>query len=252
MDCTVFVLPILIFAVAGLYSAVGHGGASGYIAVLTLLRQTDKQVATDALTLNVLVATISSVAYIRARKLSWRLTWPFVLASVPASFLGGTLQISTKLYGLLLATVLFWSAIRLIDFKDTVGENESAPDVQTRLKLVPALISGALIGLVSGIVGVGGGIFLSPLMLFMRWADAKQVSATSAVFIVVNSLAGLSGRAAAGTLNIYPEAPLLVSALAGAFIGSHLGATVLPRNALCKVLSIVLIIAALKLIVTSS
>lgn len=262
METSSALLSALVFAIAGLYSAVGHGGASGYIAVMTLLRHPDKQIATDALLLNVMVATIASLSYLRAKQLSWRLTWPFVITSVPASFVGGTLKVTDKVYGLLLAAVLIWSALRLFRFtaEEAGAQQSTAPEAgpglpaeapAKELKQTTALVSGALIGLVSGVVGVGGGIFLSPLMMLMKWADAKHVAGTSALFIVFNSLAGLMGRASSGTLTFDLQAPLLVSAFGGGLIGSYLGATKLPRTLFCKLLSIVLLIAAAKLIVTS-
>lgn len=235
----------LFFAVAMLYASVGHGGASGYLAILSFFAITPKTMSTTALILTLLVSALAFISFYRAGHFSAALTYPFLLASVPAAFLGGMIHVPTTTYALLLAGALCFAAFRLmIEFRP-------APS-NTILKtpgLLVMLPIGAIIGLLSGIVGVGGGIFLSPLILLMRWADPKKTSATSACFIFVNALAGLAGRFLRGNFEIGMLAPFLLAAFLGGMVGSHLGANLLSGRTLQRALGVVLIIAAYKLIV---
>lgn len=241
-------LAAAVFAVAALYSSVGHGGASGYLAVLSLFAWGGpKEMATTALVLNILVAGIACRNYMKAGHMSTSLTWPFIVLSVPAAFLGGMLPVSRHLYFLLLAGVLLFTAVRLIvptSFKSR-KHNFRTPSLTTT---IPA---GAGIGLLSGIVGIGGGIFLSPLALLMRWANAKRISATAACFIVVNSIAGLVGRMVSGRLSFGPFLPMVVAAMIGGIIGSYCGANRFTSCGLKRILALVLLVAAVKLIMTA-
>ncbi len=238
--CSVF------FVVAALYSSVGHGGASGYLAVLSLFAVAQKEMSTTALILNIVVASIAFVFYIRAGHFSWKLTSPFLFSSIPLAFIGGLLDVSTTSYTILLAAALLFASYRLIIH---IEAKEKA--FQTSPSLMITLFAGGVIGLVSGIVGVGGGIFLSPLILLAGWATAKQTSATSAFFIVVNSIAGLLGRHLEGNFVIGNFLPFLLAAILGGVVGSQLGATKFSSLFLRRLLGVVLIIAAIKLILTS-
>ncbi|MBI5215446.1 MAG: sulfite exporter TauE/SafE family protein [Ignavibacteriae bacterium] len=238
--CSVF------FIVAALYSSVGHGGASGYLAILSMFAVAHKEMSTTALMLNIVVASIAFVFYLRAGHFSWKLTLPFFLSSIPLAFLGGMLDVSAKSYTILLALALLFASYRLIIHVEAKEKTS-----QTIPSLSVALLAGAIIGLVSGIVGVGGGIFLSPLILLMGWATAKQTSATAALFIVVNSVAGLLGRQVEGNFVVGNFLPFLLAAILGGVIGSQLGATKFSSLWLRRILGVVLIIAALKLIFTS-
>jgi len=240
-------LCLLVFLVAALYSSVGHGGASGYLATLSFFGIAPAQMATTALVLNTLTATTSFTAYVRAGYLSLALTWPFLVASVPAAFVGGLAHLKDRTYFLLLAVILTGAAIRLAMSLPASGDGQRTnPPPRT-----PALASGAGIGLLSGMVGVGGGIFLSPIMVLMKWADAKQTAATSAIFIVVNSIAGLAGRAVGGALQFGLLAPLLLAAFLGGLVGSHTGANKFTGLTVRRLLAVVLVIAAFKLVITS-
>ena len=231
------------FVIALLYASVGHGGASGYLAVLSLLAIRPDQMAATALTLNLLVAWIGLLAFVRAGHFSGRLTWPFVAASVPAAFLGGLTRVSAHAYAVLLAFALIVAAWRLlIELRREPSKPERPPS------LTAALPVGGAIGWLSGVVGVGGGIFLSPALLLCRWADAKQTAATSACFILVNSAAGLAGRLVHGTFEGGGLWPLLIAACAGGVIGSRLGANHFSGRALKRVLAVVLLVAAVKLL----
>lgn len=223
---------------AAAYASVGHGGASAYLAILSLYGATPNQMSTSALVLNVLVAGVALLTYAGAGHLSARLTWPFMVTSVPAAYLGGFLHVSARAYGLLLGVALLFAAFRLWW---TPG---SQP--QRRLSWGTALLVGAVIGVLSGVVGVGGGIFLSPLMILAGWAGTKQTAATSAAFIVVNSVAGLAGRAARGALVVGGLAPLVAVAFLGGLVGARAGAhRMLPLH-LRRVLAALLLFVAIK------
>jgi uncharacterized membrane protein YfcA len=239
-------LPILISLVAFLYASVGHGGASGYLAILSFTSTPHEAAVTTALILNLVVAGLSLCCYAKAGHLSLKTTFPFIITSIPAAFIGGLLPISTFSYQLLLAGSLFLAAIRL-GTPATEQGNES--DDNFKMPPLPIVAtSGAVIGLISGLIGVGGGIFLSPLMILMRWASTKQTSATSAAFIVVNALAGLLGRAARQALIIGDLTPLLLSGFVGGIFGSYLGASRFNSLTLRRILAVILLLASLKLV----
>jgi len=232
-----------VFVVAMLYSSVGHGGASGYLAVMSLLPVRPGEMSTTALVLNVLVASIALTAFLRAGHLSGRLTWPFVAAGVPAAFVGGLWQVENRVYWMLLAITLVVAAFRL-----AMPERRAKSD--PRSGPPPPMIAfpaAASVGLLSGTVGIGGGVFLSPLILLAGWADAKPTSATAACFIVANSAAGLCGRMMRGGLVIGPLAPLVAAAFLGGSAGSYFGANAFPSSALRRLLAPVLLFAALRL-----
>lgn len=234
----------LFFVVAMLYASVGHGGASGYLAILSFFAIMPKTMSTTALLLTLLVSALAFISFYRAGHFSTALTYPFLLTSIPAAFLGGMIHVPTATYALLLAGALSFAAFRLIiEFRPTpVNATLKTPGLMVTLPI------GAAIGLLSGIVGVGGGIFLSPVILLMHWADPKKTSATSACFIFVNALAGLAGRFLRGNFEIGMLAPFLIAAVLGGLVGSHLGANFFSGRTLQRVLGVVLIIAAYKLI----
>ena len=238
-------LLVLIFLVAMLYASVGHGGASGYLAAMSLVGgYSPAAMSTSALLLNLVVAGTAWLTFWRAGHGSWSLLWPFVVSSVPAAFIGGWLPISAQTYRWLLAACLLMAAARLCLPPPQDDEHPNSPP------LAVALPVGGLIGVISGIVGVGGGIFLSPLMVLLRWADVKRTAAVSAAFIVVNSLAGLAGRLVAGRLLIGSLVLLVIAALTGGIVGSRLGANHFSGIGLRRLLAVVLVVAAVKLLVT--
>jgi len=240
---TVLLLAILIFVIALLYSTVGHAGASGYIAAMALFGMAPVVMKPTALTLNIIVALIGSIRFCRAGFFSWRTFWPFAVTSIPAAYIGGSLTLPVPIYKSVVGIVLLYSAVRLF---------WSAGSADTKAtSLVPiwvALIVGAAIGLLSGLTGVGGGIFLSPVLLLMHWAGTRETSGVSAAFILVNSIAGLLGQFPAISYvphNLIYWAP---AALIGGWIGTELGTRVLPVSNIRKWLSVVLVLAGLKLI----
>lgn len=236
-------LSLAIAVIAFLYSSVGHAGASGYIATMTLFALAPAIIRPTALILNILVAIIGSFQFWRAGHFSWKLFWPFALLSIPAAYAGGYLQPSAGVLRILIGLVLLFSAARLFFRKS------DPPETSPPAKPV-AIGVGAGLGFLSGLTGTGGGIFLTPLLLFCRWAPIKKAAAVSALFILVNSIGGLVGYFSAKhslpTLGIY----LAIPAIIGGSIGSYLGSRRLPVRGIAIFLATVLTIAGIKLLFT--
>ncbi|MBX3427463.1 MAG: sulfite exporter TauE/SafE family protein [Pirellulales bacterium] len=234
-----FALVLGIFLAAMLYSSVGHGGASGYLAAMALAGVAPESMRPAALALNILVASIATVRFCRRGRFSWSLFWPFAAASIPMAYLGGRLTVPGGAYKVAVGVVLLMAAARL-------AWNPSGERTRS-LPLWLGLLCGAGIGLLSGLTGVGGGIFLSPLLVIAGWADPKHASGVSAAFIVVNSVAGLLGLFAHAVA--FPAAlPYWAAAAAiGGVIGSELGSKRLANPALRRVLAVVLLVAGLKM-----
>src|SRR5437667_748745 len=246
MDAAHFIFLFLaIGLVAFLYSSVGHAGASGYIATMILFGIAPTIIRPTALVLNILVASIGAFQFWRAGHFSWKLFWPFALLSIPAAYLGGYLQPSASILRILIGIVLLFSAARLV-FR------RSDPS-QTAVPSRPMAVSvGAGLGFIAGLTGTGGGIFLTPLLLFCRWAHIRQAAAVSALFIWVNSIAGLIGYFTA--VHSVPTLAIVLGAAAivGVFVGSRLGSRHFPTRTISILLAIVLTIAGAKLIFTRS
>lgn len=242
---TAYIVAGLILLAAVLYSSVGHAGASGYLAVMALTGMSAAVMKPTALTLNILVATIGTIQFYRAGCFSWRLFWPFAVASIPAAFVGGAITLPPAYYKPAVGVVLLCAAARML----VVAARPTS--VQPRHPpLWAALLSGAAIGLLSGLTGTGGGIFLSPLLLLAGWAGTRETSGVSVAFILVNSIAGLLG--AIGKLkDIPPEFPLwALAAIAGGTVGAYLGARRLTIPWLRRLLAVVLVVAGWKLILS--
>jgi uncharacterized membrane protein YfcA len=240
-------LPFLaaaILVVAFLYSSVGHAGASGYIAVMSLFSLAPAVIKPTALVLNILVAGIGAWQFWRAGYFSWRLFWPFAVLAIPLAFVGGYINLPTPVFKGLVGVVLIFSAVRFCwrPADDSVKQSPSLP---------VSLLLGAGMGLLAGLTGTGGGIFLTPLLLMMRWAQAKPAAAVSALFILVNSAAGLLGNLSS-TKSFPPCAILLaLAAVAGGTAGSWLGSRRFEPALIKRLLALVLLIAGLKLILTA-
>src|SRR5436853_4216158 len=236
-------LCLAIAVIAFLYSSVGHAGASGYIATMTLFGLATTVIRPTALVLNILVATIGSFQFWRAGHFSWRLFWPFALLSVPAAYLGGYIQPSASILRILIGVVLLFSAARLIFRRGDPS--------QTFPPSRPVAVSvGAGLGFLAGLSGTGGGIFLTPVLLFCRWAHIRQAAAVSALFIWANSIAGLVGYFT--KVRSIPSLGLVLAAAAiiGGIIGSHLGSRRFAVRVISLCLATVLVIAGTKLIFT--
>lgn len=236
----------LILISAAVYSSVGHGGASAYLAVMALAGVAPDVMKPAALTLNILVAGVATARFAGAGHLSWRLVWPFALASVPAAFVGGMVTLPVRGYQVVLGVVLLFAASRMLLVTGPADDGAGG-----RLPFAPALAAGAAIGFVSGLIGVGGGIFLSPLLLLAGWAGARATAAASAVFILVNSAAGLAGHLLTAPALPSPLPLWAAAALAGGWVGSGYGSRRLPAPAIRRLLAAVLLVAGAKLILLS-
>jgi hypothetical protein len=232
----------LLFLAALLYASVGHAGASGYLAAMALFGLAPEVMKPTALVLNILVASIATLKFYRAKCFSWPIFWPLALTSVPFSFIGGTLSLPGGVYKPIVGVVLLYAAVRMWLMKPTEGPTAIKP-----MPLWAALSTGAVIGLLSGLTGVGGGIFLSPLLLFLSWADTRQTSGVSAAFILVNSVAGLLGHLS--SLTLLPDAiPIwTIAAGVGGWIGAEYGSRRFGNPTIRRLLAAVLVIAGLKM-----
>lgn len=234
-------LAVCIFAVAMMYASVGHGGASGYLAVMALFSLQPEALKPTALLLNIVVAGAGTYLYCSAGQFSWRVFWPFVTTSIPMSFLGGTFSLSPELYRPLLGMVLLFAAWRLFARRKHDDYQVKAPNIQL------SMLVGGVLGFASGLIGVGGGIFLSPLMILLRWARVREVSGIAALFILVNSVSGLLGHMS--SLHHVPEyAPVLAGvALLGGSLGALCGSRHLPVATILKAMSLMLVMAGGKM-----
>lgn len=245
---SVLLLTVLVFAAAILYSSVGHAGASGYLAAMALVGVAPETMKPAALALNILVASIATVRYYRAGYFYWSAFWPFVIGSVPLAFVGGAITLPHHLYQPAVGLVLLYAAYRL--FGATTKKAGPIRERGVDVPVAPAVASGGAIGLLSGLTGTGGGIFLSPLLLFTGWAGTRPTSGASAAFILANSVAGLAGNLAS-VQNLPAELPYLaVAAGLGGLIGSELGSRRLGNVGIRRALAAVLVVAGLKLILT--
>lgn len=234
---------LALFVVALLYSSVGHGGASGYLAAMAFLSVAPNVTKPTALVLNLFVASIAAFQFYRRGYFDWKVFVPFAVASVPTAFLGGMISLPTQIYRPLLGAILLFAALRLA-WNFTSEKSIAAPSLWL------ALIIGAIIGFLSGLVGVGGGIFLTPILLLTNWTETKKAAGISAMFILVNSIAGLMGSY--GQIGSLPPNVWfwIAAAIGGGIIGSTLGSRYFDSLALRRVLAFVLLIASLKMFFT--
>jgi uncharacterized membrane protein YfcA len=241
MDISIVLIVTAIFVVAVLYSSVGHGGASGYLAVMALLGVAADVTRPTALILNVFVASIAAIQFYRSGHFSWKLFLPFAVTSIPLAFIGGMITLPTTVYKVILGIVLILAAARLA-WKFALNLEAKSPPIWL------ALLIGAVIGLLSGLVGVGGGIFLTPVLLLMNWSETKEAAGISAMFILVNSISGIAGNYA--QVSKLPTGVWLwiAAAVIGGIVGSTLGSRHFNSLMLRRLLAVVLLFAGLKLI----
>ena len=244
MDSATLVwIALLMAAAAALYSTVGHGGASAYLAIMALFEVAPETMRPTALALNLVVAGFGAWRYWRAGQTNLRLIAAFAVTAAPAAFIGGGITVPPEIYRPLVGILLWAASIRLFWQPTRLAQREPRPP-----SLAITLPAGAALGLLAGLTGTGGGIFLSPLIILFGWEDARRTSGVTAGFILINSLAGLAGNVAA-VRALPAELPWLVGAVAiGAIVGTWLGSVQLPKPRLLQGLGLVLLIAGAKLI----
>ena len=235
---------LLLFIVALLYASVGHGGASGYLALMAIYGFAPEVMKPTALILNLFVSLTSFILFYKGGHFKWKLFLPFALASIPLSFIGGTIALDAHIYKKVLGIILLFPVARFFLYPNTDDKD------LTTANLAVSLVVGASIGFLSGLIGIGGGIILSPILLLLNWTNQKQTAAISALFIFVNSLSGLAGQISHG-IHIQPQMLSFVAvAFAGGIVGSWLGSLKFNQQVLKYTLAVVLLMASVKLILT--
>jgi len=234
----------LLFAIAFLYASVGHGGASGYLALMAIFSFSPQVMKPTALLLNLFVSTVSFIQFYRGGHFKWKIFLPFAIASVPMAFVGGLITIDGTIYKKILGLLLIIPIIRFLFFSNIKVEEKKEPNIAL------SVLIGALIGFLSGLIGIGGGIILSPVLLLLKWTDQKQTAAISAAFIFVNSLSGLFGQLKKG---IYFSADMyayVAIAFVAGLCGAYFGSLKFKQTILKNTLGLVLALAAYKLLFT--
>ncbi|MCF7560173.1 sulfite exporter TauE/SafE family protein [Sabulilitoribacter multivorans] len=240
----IFIFLLILPIVSFLYSSVGHGGASGYLALMALFSFAPETMKPTALLLNLFVAGISFYYYYKGGFFNKKLFLSFAVTSIPLAFLGGTIEVDATIYKKILAVLLVFAILKMLNVFGK--ENETIKD----LKIGQALIIGGIIGFFSGLIGIGGGIILTPIILLLHWGNMKEAAAVSALFIWVNSASGLIGQISSG-VTIEIESFLLVAiALVGGVLGGYYGSKKINNQSLRYILAFVLVIACFKLIFT--
>jgi hypothetical protein len=243
MPDTLFLLALAIGAAAALYSSVGHGGASAYIALMALAGLAPEEIRPAALVLNIVVAGLGAIRYLRAGRFDWDAFWPFAVTAIPAAFLAGRVDVPTHIYRPLLAAALAAAALRY-----SLWPQIDAIKPSKAPRKVLALLAGAALGALAGLTGIGGGVYLSPLLVFAGWTDPQRATGIAASFIVVNSLAGLAGRSSSlAALPTYLPW-FVLAAVVGALIGTTLSLRRLSKRGILRVLGLVLGAAAAALV----
>jgi uncharacterized protein len=237
---------LLLFLVAFLYASVGHGGASGYLALMAIFGLAPEVMKPTALMLNLFVSLTSFIQFYRGKHFKWQLFLPFAIASIPMAYLGGMIHLNGDIYKKILGLLLLIPVIRFWFFSKTdVTEFKKS-------NWPLSLLIGAAIGFLSGLIGIGGGIILSPILLMLKWTDQKQTAAISALFIFVNSIAGLLGQLQKG-IHFSGDMYIYVGvAFIGGLAGAYFGALKFKQSILKNILASALLVASIKLIFTST
>ncbi|GAA4270109.1 sulfite exporter TauE/SafE family protein [Hyunsoonleella aestuarii] len=240
----IYLFLIILPVVSFLYSSVGHGGASGYLALMALFSFAPESMKPTALLLNIFVAGISFYYYFKAGHFNKKLFISFAIASIPLAYLGGTIDVDASIYKKILAVLLIFAILKMLNVFGKESDNTK------QVKLWQGLIVGGIIGFFSGLIGIGGGIILTPVILLLHWGKMKEAAAVSALFIWVNSAAALIGQLSSG-VSIKKDAFVLVAiALIGGVLGGYYGSKKINNQRLRYILAFVLIIACAKLFFT--
>ena len=242
---TLYLLAGLFFIVAFTYSSVGLGGGSSYTALMAIFGLSYLAIPTISLLLNIVVTSVGSFNYIRHKHARMRLIVPFFISSIPFSYLGGSLNLSREIFLWVLLVTLISIALRIYFFKQLAIELKLDPTQ----KILLSLFSGAILGLIAGIAGIGGGIYLIPLILILGLGTEKEAAAAGSIFIWVNSLAGLSARIQYNPVQLEEYLPLLVSVLIGGGMGSYLGSSKLTPGTMQKILGFIILVAIMFLFI---
>lgn len=237
---------VILFFVAFLYAAVGHGGASGYLALMALYGVAPEEMKPTALVLNLFVSLTSFIQYYRGGYFSKKLFIPIAAASIPLAFIGGMITVEENIYKRILGMLLLFPVIRFFFFKNV--DDSELKSHNTAI----AVITGGVVGLLSGMIGIGGGIILSPILLLLHWTNQKQTAAISAAFIFVNSIAGLGGMITQGISFTSNMLMFIIVAFTGGLLGAYLGSKKFNQNVLKYVLATVLLMASYKLLFTKA
>lgn len=247
MASEVFLLIPLIFLTALLFSSVGHGGASAYLAAFALVALAPTSMRPAALFLNVLVASIALYKFYKVNAFDWQLFWPIALTSIPAAFIGGQITLPDQNYKMLVGLCLIYAAWTVFRHANKLNDVELKPVAK------PILLGlGASLGFLAGLTGVGGGIFLSPILLYFCWAKTKVISGVAAAFILVNSISGLLGFLS--KTHIFPAGLIYwaLAAILGGLIGAEFGSKKLANPTIRKLLALVLLFAGSKMLLENS
>lgn len=234
----------LLFLIAFLYASVGHGGASGYLALMAIYGIAPEVMKPTALLLNLFVSLTAFIQFYRGKHFIFKIFLPLALASVPLAFIGGSIALDAVIYKKILGVLLLIPVVRFLFFANTPADKLKQPNIAL------SVFIGAAIGFLSGLIGIGGGIILSPILLFLKWTDQKQTAAISALFIFVNSLSGLAGQITKGIQFNSNMIWYVAIAFVGGLLGAYFGALRFKQTILKNVLAVVLLLAAYKLLFT--
>lgn len=235
---TTVLISVAVFIAAFLFAMAGHTGASAYLAIFGLLDMAPAQIKPTVLALNVVVGCVAVYKFSRAGHFSWRLTWPFILTSIPFSFLGGLITLPTPVYRLLVGVVLVYASLRMLF--DVPAKKNTEPGFPS---VWISLLLGAGIGFTGGLIGMGGGVLLSPILLLTNWAGPQLTAGTIAIFVLVNSISGLLGHWSASP-DLPSQLPIWAGvALVGGWIGAEIGSRRLSATTIRRMLGVILLLA---------
>ena len=244
MPDSIYLFYCLLFVIAFLYASVGHGGASGYLALMAIFSVAPEVMKPTALLLNLFVSSVSFVQFYRGGHFKWKIFLPLAIASVPMAFLGGLVTVDGRMYKNILGLLLLIPIVRFLFFANIKVEEMKKSNVAL------SVLIGAVIGFLSGLIGIGGGIILSPVLLLLKWTDQKQTAAISAAFIFVNSLSGLFGQLTKGIHFSTDMYAYVAIAFAAGLCGAYFGSLKFKQTILKNTLALVLMLAAYKLLFT--